>query len=164
MSVRTLAAEALLAGMARCVRESILPALADPHARTQAEVLAVLLDGLPAALDESSRAAARADGDAARAVLAELGEPAKPPPDPSATLADVVADTHALHAALAGLAARTRAAGANQTLERLQRYFLASALAEQATTAEQASDFAKLSAKEDAARRGGGGEASGGGD
>ena len=47
----------LLQGMARCLREWIVPHVDDPMARTQAELLATLLDELPAALAAPAAAA-----------------------------------------------------------------------------------------------------------
>ncbi|MDG2303524.1 MAG: hypothetical protein P8R42_02530 [Candidatus Binatia bacterium] len=153
MTARTLPTQTLIEGMARCVRETILPALEDPSAQTQAEVLAALLDGLPAAISAETNDAVRADSDAARTLLTELGGSAPRPPAPQAVLGELLAENHALHGALLGLATRARADGDGERLRSLQQYFLASARTEHAPT-EQATDFASLSSQEDSARRG----------
>ncbi len=153
MTTRTLRAATLIEGMARCVRESILPALVDPSARTQAEVLAALLDGLPAAFEAEAAAAVRADSDAARGLLSSEGVSTHRPPPSEAVFGELLADNHALHVALLGLANQARASGDGERLRVLQKYFLASAQKEHAPS-EQATDFASLSSQEDSARRG----------
>lgn len=75
----------LVAGMARCVREWILPHLDDPMARGQAEQLAALLEALPGALAPEAVAAIRTDTRETRAFLAGLADAGRagagtPPP------------------------------------------------------------------------------------
>lgn len=152
MSVRTLPLRELTEAMARCVRETLLPAIEDPSARTQAETLAALLDGMPASFSADTAQAVRSDSDQARALLGELGALVPRPPGSEASLAEIVTDNHALHAALMELAARARADGDAARLRSLQEYFLASGRREHAPT-EEGTDFASLSTKEDSARR-----------
>ena len=153
MTARTLPIGTLAAGMARCVREAILPALQDPTARTQAEALAALIDGLPAAFSAETATALRTASDAARELLSKLGASSPRPPAPDASLDEIRKDNHTLHAALLDLATGARADGDGERLAVLQKYFLASAENEHAPT-EQSTDFAALSSQEDSARRG----------
>lgn len=153
MTARTLPVQKLVDGMTQCVRDSILPALTDPSARTQAEVLIALLEGLPSAVSAETAAAVRADSSVARALASELGASAPSAPPAESTVAELLADNHALHALLAKLAGEARAAGDAARLASLQKYFLSSAQAEHAPT-EQSTDFASLSSQEDSARRG----------
>lgn len=153
MSARTLSIGTLAAGMARCVRESILPALQDPSARTQAEALAALIDGLPAAFSAETAASLRTDSDDARELLTKLGASAPRPPASDASLDEIRKDNHTLHATLLELATQARADGDGERLGTLQKYFLSSAQTEHAPT-EQSTDFAALSSQEDSVRRG----------
>jgi hypothetical protein len=144
----------LTAGMARCLREWILPHLHDPAARTQAETLAALLEALPGAVSAEAQRAILDDSAAARALLRRLGESAD-----DATAGDVdaaVRDNSALKARLQEIAERLRAAGTEDSrrqLEALQRFFLES-MRRELDMVRRGADFAAMTAREDAARRG----------
>ena len=144
----------LTRGLARCVREWILPHLDDAMARTQAEVLAVLLDGLPAAYGPTVREAIVHEGEAARAVLASHGAgEGSTGPGANASIDALVADTVMLHAALVALADRLRAAGNAGGLRELQAFFVQMSAAEVRLVSGEGTDFASLSATEGAAKR-----------
>ena len=150
----------LCTGMARCVREWILPHLNDPMARTQAQILAVLLDGLPSALGSHAADAIARNSDAARQLLATLGETAAPDTTPTSRPIDVLMrENHTLKATLEDLARtmRDRSRDGNEaaraTLIELQRFFLRSLAEELGATAAEGTDFKSLTEREDVARR-----------
>jgi hypothetical protein len=142
----------LTAGMARCVREWILPHLDDPMARTQAEVLATLLDGLPASYAGSVRDAIGADTDAARTLLNHLGE-ALPATTDRSSIDDLMRENAAVKARLLEFTDGKRAAGDHDALRMLHRFFVASAENEVRLAAGEGTDFASISVKEDAGKR-----------
>lgn len=141
-------------GMARCVREWILPHLSDPMARLQAEQLAALLESLPEWLTPAEAEKIRADSAEARALLERLGEV------PSATAEDASVDAlmrenTELKRLLETAAARLRAEdapGARERLAELQRFFVRSAMTEVGTVERAGTDFATLTSKDSAAR------------
>jgi len=144
----------LTRGLARCVREWILPHLDDPMARTQAEVLAVLLDGLPAAYASPVREAIAQEGAAARTLLARhrAGD-GSAIPAADASIDILVADTAKLHAALVDLADRLRVAGDTSALREVQALFVQMATAEVRLVSGEGTDFASLSTTEGAAKQ-----------
>ncbi len=150
----------LCAGMARCVREWILPHLDDPMARTQAQILAALLDGLPKALGSPAADVIACSSDAARQLLATLGEAAAPAPaSPFRTIDDLMRENNDLKASLDGLAramrdgARAGNDAASSALVELQRFFARSLAEELGTAAAEGTDFKALTEREDVARR-----------
>jgi len=149
---QTIPFPALVAGMARCVREWILPHVADPMARAQAELLATLLDGLPAAYAAGVGEAIAADSAAAAAVLEAFGErPARG--TAAASIDDLMRENAALKARLQALADRKRALADDGAVTALRRAFLASLAAELRLAAAEGTDFASISAKEGAGKR-----------
>lgn len=160
MIEQTIPLPELCAGMARCVREWILPHLTDPMARTQAQILASLLDRLPATLGPRAAGAIVRDTEAARELLARLGETV--PADAATayrTIDDLMRENAALKTRLEGLARTAREksrggdAAARATLFELQRFFERSLAGEIGTGAGEGTDFRSMSEGEDAARR-----------
>jgi len=145
MIEQTIPFDTLMHGFARCVREWILPHLTDPMARTQAELLATLLDDVPAAYTPAIRDAIRRDSDAARALL---GGDAPAPAGPGATIDELVRENGALKRLLEAYADTARAVGDHERLAVLRRFFLASAKADVAMAAGGETDFASISAKD----------------
>jgi hypothetical protein len=152
----------LLEGMARCVREWILPDLKDPMARTQAELLATLLETLPATISPDAAASIRRDSGAARQLFEELGSRgASAPGTAIETVDDAMRENSALKTAIEELAAelreRTRQdAGdrkAADDLAAIQRFLVRSLAAELGTGETEGTDFESMTAKEAAARR-----------
>ncbi len=93
---QALTLEALARGMARCLRELVLPHIRDASARIQAEELARLLDALPAAFGPQSCAQLQGRIARARALLERLAQDASPPPAlPSSITRDDLAREHA---------------------------------------------------------------------
>lgn len=141
----------LVRGMARCVREWILPHLQDPMARTQAELLATLLDGLPDACGEAAAAAIERDNEAARAVLRDLGvasavPAARPAPDVAALMRENAGLKDEMQALIA--ARRTLQDEASRALvRRLQTYF-ADSLRNELAGLGAGTDFASLSQRD----------------
>jgi hypothetical protein len=155
MRDQTLTFDELAHGMARCVRDWLLPHLSDPMARAQAEELARLLDGLPVRYGADAAAAITADNEAAREVLAALGEtPAVVSGHGAAPLAidALMGENRVLVARLEALAEAARIAGNQGHLEQLQRFFLERVPREAATTGQQP-DFAAMTAAEATSRR-----------
>jgi hypothetical protein len=150
---QTIPFPALTRGLARCVREWILPHLDDAMARTQAEVLAVLLEGLPDAYGPAARAAIAQSGGAARTLLARHGACAGEPPAADVSTDDLVADTAAQHAALVALADRLRATGDVTALGEVQALVVRSAADEARLARGEGTDFASISTTEGAAKR-----------
>ena len=150
MIEQTVPFDTLMQGFARCVREWILPHLTDPMARTQAELLATLLDDVPSAYTPAIRDAIRRDSDAARALL---GDQAPAPSGPDATIDELVRENGALKRQLESLADTARAAGDRDRLAALQRFFLASAESDVAMAAGEDTDFASISAKDSESKK-----------
>ena len=144
----------LTQGLARCVREWLLPHLEDPMARAQAELVATILDGLPTAYGDAVAAAIRADTQAARALLERLGGTGPAPSAPGASIDTLVRENSAVKVQLQSLADAARADGAADQLHELQRFFVASANAELRLAAGEGTDFASISAKDRAGKKG----------
>lgn len=149
---QTIPFPALAAGMARCVREWILPHLADSMARAQAELLATLLEGLPAAYAAGVGEAIAADSAAAVALLETFGE-RTPPVRGAAPVDDLMRENAALKARLQALADAKRAQADDDAVAALRRFFLASLAGELRLAAAEGTDFASISAKEGAGKR-----------
>jgi hypothetical protein len=149
---QTIPFPALVAGMARCVREWLLPHLTDPMARAQAELLATLLDGLPAAYAPGVGQAIAADSAAAVALLETFGE-RTPPVHAAAPVDDLMRENAALKARLQALADAKRALADDDAVAALRRFFLASMAGEVRLAAAEGTDFASISAKEGAGKR-----------
>ena len=140
----------LVQGLARCVREWLLPHLTDPMARGQAEQLATILDALPNTYSAPAGAAIQADSAAARAVLVQLGESV---PVVAATSVDeLMQDNAVLKQRLEALATAARTRGDAPVLERLRRFFAESLARETAASGGGGGDFAAIAA-DDAKRR-----------
>jgi|GEM_PF-2775936 len=141
----------MVRGLARCVREWILPHLQDPMARTQAETLATLLDGLPEAYGSAAATAVARENESARSVLREIGVPcavpvAKPTPDVVALMAENAALKEQLQAVVAASrAAQDEASRAR--VRRLQTYF-ADSLRRELAGVGAGTDFASLSQRD----------------
>lgn len=147
MIEQTIPLDALTAGMARTVREWILPHLSDPMARIQAENLATLLERLPRVV---SPAAARAIEEDSAEAAALLGIQRPGPAAASATVDDLVRENSALKERLQALADDLRAstgADAPQRLAALQRYFVRS-MARELGASTGAADFASLTSRD----------------
>lgn len=147
---QTVSLRELTAGMARCVREWILPHLDDPMARTQAETLAVLLDGLPAAFGTAALDAIRDDSEAARALLRRLGEQVDD--GPSGDIEDVMRDNSALKERLLAIADQLRGGGDPGKSQELRQFFLDS-MRRELDMVRRGTDFAAMTARESAARQ-----------
>lgn len=144
----------LTAGMARCLREWILPHLEDPMARTQAETLAVLLEALPGALSGAVHRAILEDSEAARQMLRRAGEDAAEPSAPD--IDSALRENSALKARLLAIAESLRGDSSEQGRRRLvelQRFFVES-MQRELGMAKHATDFATMSAREGKARKG----------
>jgi hypothetical protein len=150
----------LLQGMARCVREWIVPHVDDPMARTQAELLATLLDELPAALAAPAAAAIVRDTDAASEMLSQLvsGTPPASSLGAHATVDDLVAENSACKRKLEELARQLRQAGeggaAAEQLRLLQQFFQQSLARELGGGVGAGTDFESMTAKDRAGRQG----------
>ena len=153
MIEQTIPFPVLVRGLARSVREWLLPHLDDPMARTQAEVLAALLDGLPDAYGPGARAGIARSGTAARAWLADHGVESGPAPAADASIDALAVDVARQHAALAALAERLRAGGDAAALGALQAFLRQTAEDEVALAAGEGTDFASLITTECAAKR-----------
>lgn len=143
----------LTAGLARCLREWILPHLDDPMARTQAETLALLIEALPAALSPEVHRAIVADSDAARQVLVALGHPAGEARPEGIDAA--VRDNSALKAHLQAIADELRgdaSQASRQRLRELQVFFVES-MQREIEMVRRGVDFAAMSSREGAARK-----------
>jgi hypothetical protein len=143
----------LTEGMARCVREWLLPHLTDPMARVQAEQLAALLESLPRIVSPAAAAKIRADNEEARVLLQRLGASLEPPV--ADDLDALVFENARLKARVQALAAELHGRAddaAQRGLVELQQYLLRS-LKRELGQAVGETDFATLSAKESAARR-----------
>ncbi len=143
----------LTAGMARCLREWILPHLEDPMARTQAETLAMMIESIPGSVSAQALQAIQADSDASRDVLRQLGESVE---EGSAQDVDgAVRENSALKSRLLALADRIRgdeSAQAREQLAELQRLFVES-MQREIEMVKRGADFAAMTSQEDAARK-----------
>jgi hypothetical protein len=146
--------------MARCVREWILPHLDDPMARTQAQILAALLDGFPNALGSRAAEVIARNSDAGKQLLATLGAAAAPATAPPfRTIDDLMRENNSVKASLDSLAramrdrARDGDDAARAALSELQRFFARSLAEELGTAAAEGTDFKALTEREDVARR-----------
>ncbi len=154
MIEQTIPFAVLSRGLARCVRERLLPHLADPTARAQAEVLAVLLDGLPEAFGSTARAAIAQELEQTRALLARHGAPVEGRgATAGGSIDDLVTETAAAQAALIALADRLRTAGDADALREVQAFCVRMAREEVGLATGQGTDFASISTTESAARR-----------
>lgn len=160
MIEQTIPLPQLCEGMARCLREWILPHLSDPMARTQAQILASLLEGLPNALGPRAAEVITRNSDAARQILAKLGENVAPETSAAyRTLDDLMRENNALKARLEGLARAAREESrsgdeeAKSTLLELQRFFEHSLAEELGTASSEGTDFKSMTEREDVARR-----------
>jgi hypothetical protein len=143
----------LTQGMARCVREWILPHLSDPMARVQAEQLAALLESLPRVVSPAAAASIRADNEDAHALLRRLGADVEPLAGDD--LDTLVCENAGAKARVQALAAELRGRtddAAQRSLIAVQQYLLRS-LKRELGQAVGETDFAALSAKDSAARR-----------
>lgn len=145
----------LTEGMARCVREWILPHLSDPMARVQAEHLAALIESLPRVVSPPAAASIRADNEDAHAVLRQLGARVEPL---AADDLDALARENArLKGRVQALAAELRGRqddAARRGLIALRQYLLRS-LKRELGAGRDETDFATLAARDSAARRSG---------
>jgi len=152
----------LTAGMARCVREWLLPALDGSWPRLQAEQLAAMLEAIPQAFGAQACAYLREDNAAACALFARLGEPAPPVP-PGQSIEDLIDYNRVLKGRLAGLAHACRALpgqAAQARLHELQAFFLASVQRELAAAA-RGDDWERLTSRDrEASAKGTGGDGS----
>lgn len=142
----------LTAGMARTVREWILPHLTDPMARIQAENLASLLDGLPRVVSPEAALAIRADTAEAAALL---GVSPGSLSAESSTVDDLVCENSAMKERLQTLADELRTSGepgAQERLAELQRYFVRS-MARELAASSGAADFAALTSRDREAKK-----------
>jgi hypothetical protein len=162
MIEQTIPLPQLCEGMARCVREWILPHLSDPMARTQAQILASLLESLPSALGPAAAEAIARNSDSARQTLAKLGENVPPPPASTfRTIDDLMRENNVLKAKLEDIAQtmRERSRGgdehAKSTLLELQRFFEHSLAEELGIASSEGTDFKSMTEREDVARRDG---------
>ena len=154
MIEQTIPLAQLTAGMARCVREWILPHLSDPMARIQAEQLAGLIEALPRVVDPAAAAAIQTDSNEARALLTQFGQD-----PPAATARDgieaLMDENAALKIQLECLADDLRGRpgddNAGKLLE-LQRYFVRSVQRE-VTSGANAQDFAALTSRDRAGKQ-----------
>ncbi|KAA0239000.1 hypothetical protein EDM76_03950 [bacterium] len=147
MIEQTIPLDALTAGMARTVREWILPHLSDPMARIQAENLATLLERLPRVVSTSAARAIAADSAEAAALL-HLPPPAHSPGE--ATVDDLVCENSALKERLQALAGELRASPDPEARERLaefQRFFVRS-MARELGASTGSADFAALTSRD----------------
>ncbi len=143
----------LTAGMARCLREWILPHLSDPMARTQAETLASLIEALPGALTADAHRAILQDSAAAREMLRRCGEEVDEgqPSD----VDSAVRDNSALKSRLQAVAERLRSDSSEDGQNRLRElldFFLAS-MKRELDMVKRGADFAAMTSTEDAARK-----------
>jgi len=154
MIEQTIPLAQLTAGMARCVREWILPHLFDPMARIQAEQLIGLIEALPRVVDPAAAAAIRTDSDEARALLAKLGKDV-PPPVSCDTLEALMDENAALKVRMERLADDLRVRPGDKDaggLHELQQYFVRSILREVSSGAN-AQDFAALTSRDRAGKQ-----------
>jgi hypothetical protein len=149
---QTVPLKELTAGMARCVREWILPHLADPMARIQAEQLIALLEGLPRMVTPAAAAAIRADSDEARAVLKHLGAAAPDAAPGDASVEALMEENAALKLSMETLAAGLRDGNDSQALAELQRFLVRSLTRELGGTVA-APDFAALTSRDREGKR-----------
>ena len=151
---QTIPLDQLAGGMARCVREFILPKLSDPFARLQAEQLAALLESLPRAFGPAAAASIRADSDEAREVLERAGEAATPAGD-GGSIEDLMRENAELKSRLLAVADRLREGRepqAEQRLKELRAFFIESQRREFASTS--AEGFESLTARDRDAQKG----------
>ena len=155
MIEQTIPLAELTGGMARCVREWILPHLTDPMARIQAEQLANLLEALPRAWGPAAAQVIRTDADEARLVLDSLGASA-PATTGDGSIDDLMKENAALKVELEKLAEglrRSDDAGARERLAELQRFFVRSLTREVGGAVAEGTDFVSLTSKDRAARK-----------
>lgn len=152
MVEQTLSFVQLTAGMARCVREWILPHLTDAMARLEAEQLAALIESLPRSFGAAAKESIRADTEEARAVLARFGQSVPAGADDS--IEGLMQENAALKTQLMSIADRLRAqasAAAQQQLAELQQFFVRSLDRELGGTVTE--DFVSMTSKESKARK-----------
>jgi len=154
MIEQTIPLAELTGGMARCVREWILPHLTDPMARIQAEQLATLLEALPRALSPAAAQVIRADADEARLVLENLGASA-PATTGDGSIDDLMKENAVLKVELERMADELRRGGAEarERLTELQRFFVRSLTREVGGAVAEGTDFVSLTSKDSAARK-----------
>jgi hypothetical protein len=151
---QTIPLDQLTGGMARCVREWILPKLVDPFARLQAEQLAALLESLSRAWSPAAAESIRADSDEAREALERAGEAATPAGH-AGSIEDLMRENAELKSQLLALADRLREGReprAEQRLKELRGFFLESLRREFASTS--AEGFESLTARDRDAQKG----------
>lgn len=142
----------LTAGMARCVREWILPHLTDSMARLEAEQLATLIESLPRSFGPAALESIRIDTEESRAVLAQFGETV--PAAARDTIDDLMAENAALKCRLMAIADRLRqdsSARARKQLSELQQFFARSLSRELGSVV--ADDFVAMTSKDSEARQ-----------
>lgn len=144
----------LTAGMARCVREWILPHLSDPMARLQAEQLASLLEALPRGIGPAATEAIRNDTYETRALLESVGAPI-PPVDTDGSVDSLVRENSTLKVALEAVAewCRRGDAAARERLQVIQRFYMRSLARELGSAVMDDAYFQTLTAKDKAAKQ-----------
>ncbi len=144
----------LTAGMARCVREWILPHLSDPMARLQAEQLAALLEALPRGISPAATEAIRNDTYETRALLESLGAPI-PSVSTDGAVDSLVRENATLKVALEAVAERCRRgdAAARERLQAIQRFYMRSLARELGSAVMDDTYFQTLTAKDKAAKQ-----------
>jgi len=148
---QTVPLQELTAGMARCVREWILPHLDDPMARTQAETLAALLDSLPTAFGAAALDAIRGDSEAARDLLRRLGE--KVDEAPCGDIDKAMRENSSLKERLLAIADQVRIGGGDrEKLQEVTNFFLDS-MRRELDMVRRGTDFAAMTARESEARK-----------
>jgi len=143
---QTIPLDKLMAGMANCVRDWILPHLTDAMARIQAEQLINILQWLPRAIEPRALRLIQIDSAEARSLLLDAGEPA---PTESPYLPDLLAENAALKERLEALADRLRGASdapSGARLAQIQRYFVRSVRRE--SEGESLQQFAQMAARD----------------
>lgn len=144
----------LTAGMARCVREWILPYLNDSMARLQAEQLATLLEALPRGISPSATEAIRSDTYETRALLESFGVPI-PSVSTDGAVDSLVRENSALKVALEATAERYRLgdATARERLQVIQRFYMRSMARELGSAVMDDAYFQTLTEKDKAAKQ-----------
>ena len=140
----------LTTGMARCVRDWILPNLQDPMARTQAETLMALLEALPGALTTESLQTILVDTEEARDMLRGLGEKIDVG-NGVRTVDEAVAENSRVKRRLVEHAADLRWQSDKKRQRELQEFFLRS-MQRELEMVRRGTDFAAMTSREDAAR------------
>lgn len=154
MNDQTIPLDQLTGGMARCVREWILPKLFDPFARLQAEQLAALLESLSLAWSSAAAESIRADSDEARQALERAGDEA-PPAGHAGSIEDLMRENAELKSRLLAVADRLREGRepqAERRLKELRAFFIESQRREFASTS--AEGFESLTARDRDAQKG----------